>query len=205
VNEQAEIEAETEESAAMEASFKSPCIEQIRDMPMNGDGIRLRNFKLADAEPFADMECCDPIAKKYFPQPNHDRAEFIRSYSPDRMDGYAIEVLPEHAFAGQASIRKTDKLGQGEVRIVIATKYRGRHLGRKAAALLIPYAFEKMNANSLLAVIHPNNRSALKLVGLWKFKYCGKENDNPNHWQYGHLRYELASNTYFYSKDGNRR
>lgn len=194
-DEREEIDAE---EAAMEIGFKSPFSETVRDNlpPMNGDGFHLRGFKLEDAEPFADMMYCDPTAGKYFPKPKHDRAEFIRSYSPDDMDGYAVEVLPEHAFAGQVSIRNPDKLlKQCELRIMIATKYRGehQHFGRKAAALLISHAFEKMNFKSILAVIHPDNQDALKLVGLLGFKFCGKKEGDPKHWQYGFLKYELCS------------
>lgn len=163
--------------------------------PKRGDGILLRDFTASDAEPLAEIEY-DPEVKNFLAVPSKVRAEWIRSFSPDLIIRCAVEALPEHVLAGQASISRSGIRGKGELRIVIAKRFWGRQLGRKAAELLIPAAFEEMKAISVLATVHPDNRASLALVQSLGFIYCGKKEGDKSDWQYGHLIYEVSRAAY---------
>lgn len=157
----------------------------------SGEGIRLREFRPADADAIAEIEY-DPDVKKFLPMPPVERTEFARCFSPENMKGYAIEAVPEELVAGQASLSPTGTPGEGELRIIIGRNFWRRQLGRKAAALLISDAFENKGATSVIAVVHPNNEPSLKLVHSLGFTYRGKTEGDTGHWQYGHLIYELS-------------
>lgn len=173
-------------------------------LPKYGDRILLRDFVREDAEPLADIEY-DADVKKYLALPARDRSEWIRSFSPDLVSGCAFEALPEHVLAGRASISRTSTPGKGELQIVIAKRFWGQHLGRKAAAILIPAAFEELHAAAIVALVHPDNRAGLKLLESWGFAYCGKKESNADDWQHGHLIFELSRSAYHYSLQGTRR
>ncbi|SRR6266545_3515614 len=163
-------------------------------LPKIGDGFVLRDFVIGDAQALADIEY-DQDVKKYLAIPNRDRAEWVRVFTPDLAFGWAIELTPEGVLAGRASISKYSP-GEGELQIVIAKPFWGRRLGRKIAQILIPAAFEELNAVKLIGVVHPENHASLALLRAWGFSSCGKKDCAEDHWQYGHLIFELTRNAY---------
>lgn len=165
-------------------------------LPKYGDDFLLRDFIAGDAQPLAEIEY-DPEVKKYLAVPAKDRAEWIRTFSPDLVRGWAIEVTPEAVLAGRASISRASAPGEGELEIVIAKSFWGCKLGRKVAQILIPAAFEELNALSVVGVVHPEHRASLALLASWGFAYRGKKDCAKDHWQYGHLIFELTRTAYY--------
>lgn len=149
-------------------------------LPKHGDGFLLRDFVAGDAEPLAKIEY-DPEVKKYLAVPAKDRAEWIRAFAPDLVRGWAIEVTPEGVLAGRASISRACAAGEGQLEIVIAKSFGGRKLGRKVAQILIPAAFEELNAVAVVGVVHPEHRASLELLASWGFAYRGKKECAKDH------------------------
>jgi|SRR5712691_3517427 len=168
-------------------------------LPINGDGILLREFRAEDAESLAGIEY-DPDVKKYMRLPEGERQEWIQRFTPGSMHACeicAIEVLPEQVLAGRASISKmlcTQE--KRELQIVIARAFGGRRLGRKAAQILIPAAFEDLDTTAIVGVVNRENQRSLNLLHFFGFEYRGKKECDPDDWQGGHLIYELSRGAY---------
>ena len=164
-------------------------------MPINfpkcGDGILLRDFRPGDAEALADIEYNADV-KRFLRPMTYAREEWLRRYATMKMPAWAIETLPDRLLAGRVSIDPTGIENEGELQIVIGKKFWGRGIGRKAAALAIPAAFEEMGATSLTALVHPDNSASIALVQSFGFTYCDKRPSDPSDWQSGHLIYTLT-------------
>lgn len=160
-------------------------------LPKYSDGILLRDFKKDDAEHLAKIEY-DPEVKKYLSIPSKQRNEWIQEFSPAIMTGCVVVALPEQMISGHTSITRTEFPGKGELRIVIAKNFWGRGLGKKAAKLMITAAFEELHAQSVIATVHPENRASLHLIKSLGFIFCRTKEADFNHWQFGHLIYELT-------------
>lgn len=171
-------------------------------LPREGDGIRLREFCLEDAPLLADIEY-DPEVKRFLDPPSIERSDWIRRFSERvRKDSFAccaIDVLPECVLAGRVSIPIycLDLAGEKrEFQVVIAKAFWGRKLGRKAADILIPAAFQELHAPAVIGIVHPENKRSLALLGSWGFEYREQIMEAAYGWQQGHRIYELTREAY---------
>ena len=138
----------------------------------------LRDFVKSDVQVIADIES-DADVKKYIGLPDSARADWVKSFHPDDLRGWAIEAIPEQTLAGRASIsRPKDPAPFGilELQIVIAKPFWGRKLGRQVAAALIQYAFNDSRTVAVIAQVHPENRAIHLLLEAFSFVPDGTDN-----------------------------
>jgi RimJ/RimL family protein N-acetyltransferase len=92
-----------------------------------------------------------------------------------------VVALPENEVAGRVCMnRAKDRTpGVAEFEIIIAKKFWGRRLGREVATLMIPAAFNELNAKAVRAEVHPENKASLGLLDCFGFKYKCKATKEP--------------------------
>jgi RimJ/RimL family protein N-acetyltransferase len=147
-------------------------------MPKESDRCRIRPYEQADIPSIAEVEF-DPVIKKYVGIPNGTKESWISRASLDLLHGWAVVALPENEFAGRVCLgrAKDRSVGVVELEIIISSKYWGRGMGRAVASLMIPAAFNEMNAMAVLAEVHPENKASLALLTSFGFRYkCLAEN-----------------------------
>jgi RimJ/RimL family protein N-acetyltransferase len=109
----------------------------------------------------------------------------------------AVVAKAEACFAGFATICHYLR-GTGlptnrdqELTILVAKSFQGRGLGREVSDLLIPAVFSELNAERVLATIHPDNSASLRLIARLGFTPAGVVADS-NSWQDGHHIFALC-------------
>jgi RimJ/RimL family protein N-acetyltransferase len=180
-------------SATLHHSLKR--IESIMPIlfPKNGDGFVLREFTLSDAEALATIEF-DAEVKHYLALPKKERKQWIHAFDPDSYPAWAVDV--GGILAGRTSISRGKRKGDREFGIVIGRPFWGTGLGKKVAALVIPMAFDEINARALVAVVHPENRASIALLRAFKFRRRGIYAAPESSWQEGHFTYRMSRSAY---------
>jgi len=106
------------------------------------------------------------------------RAHGVQYWPIFRMPGAGPEepVDPARVFAGCAGLRPyriEDRIF--ELGVHLRPECWGKGLAREAAAAVIQYAFETLDAEALFAGHHPENASSRKLLGKLGFQFTHRE------------------------------
>ena len=159
-------------------------------LPKNGEGFTLRTFMREDAMHLAEIEF-DVEVKKFLVIPKKDKSQWINEFNPDTYHGYAIDI--NGVLAGRVSL--IPKEGVHELAIVIGKPFLGSKLGRKVAPMLIRAAFDELNTNALVAVVHPNHQASINLLRAFKFRRRGIVESSESY-QQGFFIYRMSQGTY---------
>jgi ribosomal-protein-alanine N-acetyltransferase len=143
-------------------------------LPIVGEKVVIRRLAEDDLNQMYDLES-DPNVKRYLDGPvKLPREQWIAGMRSRLDDTLAVTTKASGDFAGRASLTATGlPLDSWEVRVVIASKYRGDYLGREVCQLLIGIAFDRLRSSSVVAVVHPDNARSLTLCKELGFTWDG--------------------------------
>lgn len=172
-------------------------------LPRSGDGFLLRYFAIDDAQQFVKIESC-PENKKYLALPPRSYDERIALFKKTVSDEdgfgkyyYAVEETSSRQLIGRAAlVKSTSSPEEFEVSIVIDKPFWNKKFGTKILKILINIAFIECQAESIFAVIHPENQWSQKLFKEHGFVQNGIKNEDDDSWDAHHLRYILTKNDY---------
>ena len=164
------------------------------DLPINGEGFALREVEASDANALAAIEF-DPVVKRYLAVPNMPKDEWLRKFDPALIIGMAI-VTADGQFAGLASLSRTSRNSDREIRIVLGSQYQKIGLGTRVTKTLLAFAFEKSFIRAIVAHINPKNEGSLRLVRALRFRRRGVLATGVPDWQIGHFVYRLTRRAY---------
>lgn len=152
------------------------------DVPKQSTKCLVRNYQLCDIRHIADIEF-DPITKKYVGLPPGTKEGWIKRVSLDLLSGWVIIALPENEVAGRICLNRAKDRTRGvvEFEVIIGQNYWGRKLGREAASLVIPAAFQELKAVAVWAEVHPENKASLALLKDFGFAYLRDAEKKPMH------------------------
>jgi RimJ/RimL family protein N-acetyltransferase len=145
-------------------------------MPKQSQGCVIRHYEESDVPAIAEIEF-DVDTKCFVGVPEGTKEQWIKKVSLDLLTGWVVVAFPENEVAGRVCLNQTP--GAIEFEIIISKKFWGRRLGREVASLMIPAAFDELNAKVIQAEVHPNNKASLALLDSFGFEYKYKATKKP--------------------------
>ena len=164
------------------------------DLPINGEGFALRDVEASDASALAAIEF-DPVVKRYLAVPSTPKDEWLRKFDPELIGGMAI-VTTDGQIAGLASLSRTSRRFDREIRIVLGSQYQKLRLGTHVTKTLLALAFNRPFIRAIVAHVHPKNEGSLRLVRALQFRRRGVLTTGVPDWQIGHFVYRLTRRAY---------
>jgi len=142
----------------------------MADAELNGDRVRLRNFRPADIEDVFSY-ASDPRVTRYAGWEPHrtpyDSMAYIQRCLADDWGPitFAIENVPEERVIGVVDIRIISRLwGVGEIGYTLARAYWGQGFNIEAGRLLIDYGFSHLGLRRIQAVCDTDNRRSYRTM-----------------------------------------
>jgi RimJ/RimL family protein N-acetyltransferase len=138
------------------------------------DGLVIRRFQPADAEPFAAYRN-DPDVARYqgweLPYTAREAADFISGLAhlspgrPGTWFQFAVSAAQSGVLVGDVALRTTyeDAL-QGEIGFSFASASQGHGYARRAAGSVIKYAFTALGMRRVFAITDSRNMRAQHLL-----------------------------------------
>jgi RimJ/RimL family protein N-acetyltransferase len=175
----------------------------ILSLPKIGSSVIVRCLQAEDLSEMYRIES-DPEVKRYLNGPTRvPREEWIRGMESkfSRCQTLAVLAKDSGQFAGRAALDlylDSDYLDAEvtrEIQVVISKDNWGRHFGREVCKILIAAAFDDLDAEQVIGVVHPQNENCLKLLHIFGFEQNGVISKLPS-WQHGHLRFVLPRSVY---------
>ena len=99
-------------------------------------------------------------------------------------------------IAGLASLSRSRRRFDREIRIVLGSQYQKLRLGTRVTKTLLAFAFERPFIRAIVAHIHPRNEGSLRLVRAMHFRRRGVLTTGVPDWQIGHFVYRLTRRAY---------
>lgn len=88
---------------------------------------------------------------------------------------WALETREDGSFAGTAGFEEWSFLdARTEISFTLKAEHQGKGLMREALSAIISYGFDTLNINRMEALIHPENRRAVKLILHLGFRLEGR-------------------------------
>ena len=149
-------------------------------IPKQSQVCLIRDYEEGDVPLIAEIEF-DAETKRFVGVPEGTKEQWIEKASLDLLFGWVVVALPENEVAGRVCMnRAKDRTpGVAEFEIIIAKRFWGHRLGREVATLMIPAAFNELNAKAVRAEVHPDNKASLALLERFGFKYKCKAAKKP--------------------------
>jgi [ribosomal protein S5]-alanine N-acetyltransferase len=165
--------------------------------PMTGPHIEVRKLRKHDIPKLYDLET-DPDVKRYVggvvkrPKEEWVTGMRLRMQRPSDVLPFAIIDKAAGDFVGRATISPKDCDGSWEIQILIAKRYWGKRLGREVCELLMTALYRDLGAQSIVAVVHPDNKASRALVEASEFVRIGVNQTDrwdTDRWDNGHMIY----------------
>jgi len=133
--------------------------------------LRLRGWQATDLEDFSKMNS-DPEFVKYFdtgqPLSRRDSWNVLTMLAGHWMirgfGFWAVEELNSKKFVGRVGIWRPEGWPGTEIGWGISRHYWGKGYATEAAEAAKKWAFEKLDINELISVIHPDNEPSKKVA-----------------------------------------
>jgi [ribosomal protein S5]-alanine N-acetyltransferase len=157
-------------------------------LPIMGTRVLIRKLDNEDLNQLYELES-DQHVKHYGGGPvTRSRQEWIEGMAGLCSSPYAalplvITCKATGNFAGRASLSLLDKRCW-EIQVLVAKKYWGQRLGLEVTELLMGAAFDTLEASSVIAIVHPQNKASLALVEKLGFTSFGTKQSHG--WDNGH-------------------
>jgi RimJ/RimL family protein N-acetyltransferase len=155
-------------------------------------GIVLRSAHPDDADFLCELEYCERT-KAYSSIPlNKTKAQWKLDFN--RTIASAGIVVVESVSTGERAGRALlshPAHGTFEIQVFIAPRFWGAGFGIIAARELVSIAFNQLGAKSVFAVVHPDNRAALRLLS--SLGFVRDASAERGDWQKGHYTYRRQS------------
>ena len=144
------------------------------------DGLVIRRFQSADAEPFAAYRN-DPDVARYqgwkLPYTAREATDFISGLThvspgrPGTWFQFAVAADQSGVLVGDVGLRTTseDPL-QGEIGFSFASASQGRGYARRAVGSVIKYAFTRLGMRRVFAITDSRNARAQRLLARLDFQ-----------------------------------
>lgn len=132
----------------------------------------LRGWRAADFEPYAAL-LADPGTARFVTRKGRpcSRAEtwaemaFFAGHWQLRGFGmFVVEARDSGAFLGRAGPIRPEGWPDVEIAWALAPQARGRGYATEAAAAAIDWAFERLDVDRLVSVIHPDNEASRRVA-----------------------------------------
>jgi RimJ/RimL family protein N-acetyltransferase len=131
--------------------------------------LRLRGWRPDDLDAFAAI-AGDPQVARYLDNGAIDRDEaaeqldeMIAEWPREGFGRWAVEDRTTHALIGECGFERYDR-AVGELTVMIDAARQGRGLGSEAVRTAVNYGFETLGFRRVVAVVHPANRAAQRLL-----------------------------------------
>mgnify|MGYP003583676417 CR=1 FL=1 len=139
-------------------------------LPRDTERLRFRQMAPSDLEAMAGL-LGDPEVMRYYPAPKtrEQAAAWIawnqRNYAEH---GYGLWIIETHAgeFVGDCGLTWQDVNGltKLEVGYHVSPAWQGRGIATEAAAACRDFVIEHVDAQELIAIIHPDNRASERVA-----------------------------------------
>lgn len=97
---------------------------------------------------------------------------------PDAL-GALCAIVAEGEVAGWAAVRMHDERARAaDLAYYVLTEFQGRGYATAAAELLVGYAFDELNAHSVLATVQADNDASERVLEKLGFQQVGRQRDN---------------------------
>lgn len=138
---------------------------------LSTDRLRLRQFREADLEPFADIQA-DPVVARYIGDGRtNDRARswrlmamFLGHWALRGHGQYAVEERATGAFVGRVGLWEPEGWPGLEVGWLIARDRWGRGYATEAARQVAATAFAALAVERLISLIRPTNAASIRVA-----------------------------------------
>jgi RimJ/RimL family protein N-acetyltransferase len=106
-----------------------------------------------------------------------------REWIEERQDPDALSalcaVVAEGECVGWAAVTMNDERARAaELAYYVLTSFQGRGYATAAAGLLVGYAFDELNAHSVLAKVQADNAASERVLEKLGFQQVGRQRDN---------------------------
>lgn len=140
-------------------------------MEIRTQRLRLRQFRNADLEPFAEM-MGDAATMRYIndgsPLSREDAwrkmAYLVGHWGLHGFGPWAVEDLHTHQFLGRVGLYYPEGWPGIEVGWMIHPRHAGHGIATEAALFALYFAFEGMEVNELISIIHPDNAASIRVA-----------------------------------------
>ena len=163
------------------------------DIPIEGGGLILREFRMADIPSFARIASTEGFSFYAFPVPtttSGEMTEAIRRFvckcidlqraSPDTglRESYKLvvaNITSPRKVVGYVALDEISELGgeKRDIGYLIDPKYQGRGYAFQACSMLLREFFAKTSHNTVWATVHPENGSSCSVLKKLGYKKTG--------------------------------
>jgi RimJ/RimL family protein N-acetyltransferase len=144
----------------------------MNDIPeIQTDRLLLRSFRETDIDEYAEM-CADPEVMRYLSKGQpicrdeawRQMAMIIGHWKFREFGLWAAEYKETGELAGRIGCWQPEGWPGLEVGWTLRQKFWGKSLAFEGAKASLKYAFEKLNADRVISIIHPENVRSIKLA-----------------------------------------
>ena len=134
--------------------------------------LHLRGWRAADAGPYATL-LADPATARFITRKSRpysaaeawaETAFFIGHWQLRGFGMFVIEARDGGAFLGRAGLLQPEGWPGLELAWALAAEARGQGYATEAAAAAAGWAFDRIGADDLISVIHPDNGASQRVA-----------------------------------------
>ena len=119
---------------------------------------------MSDAQQLADIEF-DAEVKTYVGGPTGSKDNFVATFRPGAVRGWALAIEPGDIVAGTIDMCRFElNPKKRELRILLANEYRSRGIAFDAARYFISCIFGAAWVEGIVGVVHPENMASISLL-----------------------------------------
>lgn len=166
------------------------------ELPKVGSKVIIRKLEVKDLDQLYNIES-DSEVMRYVGKPVcMPRKEWINGMERRLSISVVLAILAKenNHFVGRAAIGNYRSDVDREIQVVISKDYQDRHFGREVCKILIAAAFDELDAEQVVGIVHPENKKSLKLLQLFGFEKDGVISDQSP--QHGRIKFVLTRSDY---------
>jgi RimJ/RimL family protein N-acetyltransferase len=134
------------------------------------DRLTLRMWREEDFEPYAEM-CADPEIMRYLGGKTLNRLEawrhmafFIGHWDLLGYGHWAVEEKGSGRFAGRVGFLNPADWPGFEIGWTLGRNFWGKGYATEAAARALQFAFDDLDRNHVISLIHPDNKASIRVA-----------------------------------------
>src|SRR5687768_10752596 len=134
------------------------------------DRLTLRMWREEDFEPYAEM-CADPEIMRYLGGKTLNRLEawrhmafFIGHWDLLGYGHWAVEEKGSGRFAGRVGFLNPVDWPGFEIGWTLGRNFWGKGYATEAAARALQFAFDDLDRNHVISLIHPANKASIRVA-----------------------------------------